>query len=117
MVILFDPSHWVVLTKTPLGKGPVMYFGFVGGPILIQDLVGPKIFGELQISYKDFKNKFPRKKLIFLLQLYISLSAENTVSKLKFTQKELASLRFFQKCNSCPISRQYTTDYFLLLGD
>ena len=63
MVILFDPSHWVVLTKTALGKGLVQYFGFVGGPILIQNLVGPKIFGELQTSYRDFKNKFPRKSL------------------------------------------------------
>ena len=57
-VILSDPSHWAVLTKIPLGKRPMLYFGFVGGLILIQDLMRLKFWGTYKTSYKDFKNKF-----------------------------------------------------------
>ena len=50
-VILSDPSHWVMLTKTSLVKGLVLHFGFVGGPILIEDLVESRILGTHEPSY------------------------------------------------------------------
>ena len=37
-----------MITKISLGKGPMLYFGFMGGTILIADLVGPRTLGELQ---------------------------------------------------------------------
>ena len=38
-VILSDLAHWVMITKISLGKGPVLYFGFMGRRILIEDLM------------------------------------------------------------------------------
>ena len=37
------------------GKRPILYFEFVGEPILIQDLVGPKFFRELQTILQRFQ--------------------------------------------------------------
>ena len=71
-VILSDLSHWDVLSKTSLGRRPMLCFGFVGRPfILIQDLVGPIILGDLQnilqrLLRKVFEISFQEKKFIFL---------------------------------------------------
>ena len=54
-VILSDPSHWAVLTKILLVKEPMLYFGFVGGLILIQDLMRPKILGDIQNLLQRFQ--------------------------------------------------------------
>ena len=42
------PPHWVMITRTSLGKGPAIYFRTLGGSILTEDLVGPKTLGDLQ---------------------------------------------------------------------
>ena len=47
-MILSDPSHWVMMTSTTLREGPKLYFGFMGGPIAFEDLVGLKTLGDLQ---------------------------------------------------------------------
>ena len=39
-VSLSDPLHEVMITRTSLWQGPTLYFGFMGGPILTEDLRG-----------------------------------------------------------------------------
>ena len=72
-VILSGPSHWVVLTKTPLGKGPMLYFGFVGDLYLFKIWLDLRFLGELQRFYKDFKNKF--LKYVSKKKFHISIKA------------------------------------------
>ena len=43
---LWSPK-WVMLTKTSLGKGHTLYFGFMREHILIEDLVGPRTLENL----------------------------------------------------------------------
>ena len=47
-VILSDPPHWVMITRKSLGKGTIVYSRFMGRPILIKDLVGPKTLAAIQ---------------------------------------------------------------------
>ena len=54
-VILSDPSHWIVLTKTPPGKGTCAVLWICEKPKLIQDLVGPTIFGDLKAILQRFQ--------------------------------------------------------------
>ena len=35
-----------MVTKTSLSKEPMLYIGFMGGPIVTKDLVGPRTLGE-----------------------------------------------------------------------
>ena len=57
-MILSDPSHWVVLTKTHWVRDLCCISDlWGGGPTLIQDLVGNKILGEQQAMLQRFQKK------------------------------------------------------------
>ena len=47
-MILSAPSQWVMIAKTSLDKGPMPYFGFKCGVILIEVLVGTRTLVDLQ---------------------------------------------------------------------
>ena len=38
---LSDPSHWVMIMRTSLEEALALYFGFMRGHILVEDLGGP----------------------------------------------------------------------------
>ena len=38
-----------MITKTSLSKEPMLYIGFMGGPIVTKDLVGPRTFGGIRL--------------------------------------------------------------------
>ena len=56
-MILSDPSHWVVLTKTHWVRDLCCISDLWGGPALIQDLVGTKILEEQQTMLQRFQKK------------------------------------------------------------
>ena len=41
-------SHRVIIRRTSLGNRPTLYFGFMGGLKIVEDLKGPKTLGDLQ---------------------------------------------------------------------
>ena len=59
--------------KTPLGKGPMLYFGFVGDLYLFKIWMDLRFLGELQRFYKDFKNKI--LKYVSKKKFHISIKA------------------------------------------